>query len=231
MYALGVQIHPLHAWPADPAAAEALQRDLMTRRRIDPLPRLTADTLIAGCDLAYALEGERCFAAVIVARDFGATIVETRTVQGLAPFEYVPGLLSFREVPLLVEAFEQLDTVPDVVICDGQGAAHPQGLGLAAHLGLWLDLPTVGCAKSRLLGTHPPVPAAIGHVPLSHDGAVIGAVVRRIHGVKPLFVSPGHRCDLAGAIEVVLRGAGPYRIPEPVRAADLLTYALRRGDS
>ena len=226
-------IRALHAWPTTEAEAEALQRDLAGRVASAPLAPLTADTLIAGCDLAYEKGGDRCFAAVVVARDFGATVVETCTAHGRAPFEYVPGLLSFREVPLLVEAFEQLKTTPDVVICDGQGVAHPRGFGLACHLGLWLDLPTLGSAKSRLVGTHPPIPKTIGWVPLSIKGpsgadVVAGAVVRRIDGIKPLYVSAGHRCDLQGAVDLVLAGAGPYRIPEPLRASDLLTYQLRR---
>lgn len=231
MYRRRVQIATLHPWPADAETAKGLQRSLAAQRRVEPLAPLSADTLIAGCDLAYEKGSDRCFAAVVVTRDFGATVVETRSLEGETPFAYVPGLLSFREVPLLVEVFRLLENTPDVVVCDGQGSAHPRGLGLACHLGLWLDLPSVGCAKSRLLGEHPPVPEAVGPVPLRHDGRVIGAVVRRIEGIKPLYVSPGHRCDLAGAVEVVLRGAGTYRIPEPVRAADLLTYALRRGEA
>ncbi|MGK0358024.1 MAG: deoxyribonuclease V [Bradymonadia bacterium] len=221
-------IRGLHAWPTTQAEAEALQRELAGRVVSAPLAPLTADTLIAGCDLAYEKGGDRCFAAVVLARDFGATVVETRTAHGRAPFEYVPGLLSFREVPLLVEAFEQLQTTPDVVICDGQGVAHPRGFGLACHLGLWLDLPTLGSAKSRLIGAHPPVPEAVGWVPLNIDGEVVGAAVRRIDGIKQLYVSAGHRCDLQGAVDVVIAGAGPYRIPEPLRASDLLTYQLRR---
>lgn len=221
---------PLHAWPDSIAEAEALQAELATQWTPAPLPALTEDTLIAGCDLAYEKGGERCFAAVVLTRNFGAEVLETRTTEGLAAFEYVPGLLSFREIPLLLQVFAQLETAPDLVMCDGQGAAHPRGFGLACHLGLWLDRPTLGCAKSRLIGTHAPIPEAVGSTPLRHDGAVIGAVVRRIAGVKPVYVSAGHRCDLDGAVEAVLRGAGPYRIPEPVRAADLLTYALRRGE-
>lgn len=221
-------IRALHAWPSSAAEAEAMQLDLAGRVSSEPLAPITADTLIAGCDLAYETGGDRCFAAVVVARDFGETIVETRTAQGLTPFEYVPGLLSFREVPLLVEAFAQVEATPDVVICDGQGVAHPRGFGLACHLGLWLDLPTLGSAKSRLIGTHPPLPDTIGWAPLQIDGEVVGAAVRRIAGIKQLYVSAGHRCDLQGAIDLVQAGAGPYRIPEPLRAADLLTYQLRR---
>lgn len=222
-------IRALHAWPDTEAEAEALQLDLAGRVAPAPLAPLTADTLIAGCDLAYQKGGDRCFAAVVLAKDFGATVIERRTAHGRAPFEYVPGLLSFREVPLLIEAFAQLKTPPDVVICDGQGVAHPRGFGLACHLGLWLDLPTLGCAKSRLIGTHPPVPETIGWAPLEIDGEAVGAAVRRVDGIKQLYVSGGHRCDLQGAVDVVIAGAGPYRIPEPLRAADLLTYQLRRA--
>jgi deoxyribonuclease V len=130
---------------------------------------------------------------------------------------------------MLLKAFEQLDGAPDLVMCDGQGAAHPRRFGLACHLGLWLDRPTMGCAKSRFVGTHSTPPVQVGSTPLMDGAEVIGAVVRRIEGVKPVYVSAGHRCDLDGAIDAVIRGAGPYRIPEPVRAADLLTYQLRRA--
>jgi deoxyribonuclease V len=224
-----MHIPPLHAWPQTAPEAEALQVALRARWVAEPIPTLTADTLIAGCDLAYEKNGERCFAAVVLTRNFGAEVLETRTAEGLATFEYVPGLLSFREIPMLLKAFEQLDGAPDLVMCDGQGAAHPRRFGLACHLGLWLDRPTMGCAKSRFVGTHSTPPVQVGSTPLMDGAEVIGAVVRRIEGVKPVYVSAGHRCDLDGAIDAVIRGAGPYRIPEPVRAADLLTYQLRRA--
>lgn len=218
---------PLHTWPATEAEALDLQALLAGLVRIEPLPPLSADTLIAGCDLAYDLDEGACHGAVVVAKDYGATVVAEVGVTRPVPFPYVPGLLSFREVPVLLAAFEALPVVPDVVVCDGQGIAHPRRFGLACHLGLWLDRPTVGCAKSWLVGAHEIPNKSRGCTPLVHDGTEVGAVVRRIAGVNPLYVSPGHRIDVAGAVAVVLAGAGDYRIPEPLRRADILTRALR----
>jgi len=224
-------LHPwptLHPWPATEAEAEALQTALLAQCHLAPLAPLTADTLIAGCDLAYDLDEGACHAVVVVARDHGATVVEQVGISLPVRFPYVPGLLSFREVPALLAAFEQLRTRPDVILCDGQGIAHPRGLGLASHLGLWLNCPTVGCAKSWLIGDYPPPPPGPGSSPLSIEGRVVGAVVRRIAGVNPVFVSPGHLADVAGAAALVRACAGPYRVPEPLRTADLLTRT-RRG--
>ena len=137
-------------------------------------------------------------------------VIERVGLAAPAKFPYVPGLLSFREAPALLEAFDRLKTRPDVVLCDGQGIAHPRRLGIASHLGLWLDLPTVGCAKSRLCGKYDePGPDRGDRSPLVDKGEVIGAVLRTRAEVAPLFVSPGHRCDLEGAV-----GPGPGDDPE-----------------
>ncbi|MEZ4471016.1 MAG: endonuclease V [bacterium] len=218
---------PLHPWPTGEAEAEAIQAALVGRCVLEPLATVTPETLIAGCDLAYDKDERRCYAVVVVTRDGGREVVATATDVRYVEFPYVPGLLSFREVPALLAAFDRLAVRPDVVLCDGQGIAHPRRFGLACHLGLWLDLPAVGCAKSRLIGTHAPLPEAPGSTPPWIDGVEAGALVRRIAGVKPVYVSPGHRCDVASAVALVRGGAGPYRIPEPVRLADLATRALR----
>jgi deoxyribonuclease V len=135
-------------------------------------------------------------------------------------FPYVPGLLTFREAPLALRAFEQLNNTPDLVIVDGQGVAHPRRMGIAAHLGLFLEVPTIGCAKSRLIGEHDePAQAAGSHTPLTDEGDVIGEVVRTQAGTRPLYVSVGHRISLGRAVQMVMACCKRYRLPEPSRLA------------
>lgn len=149
---------------------------------------------------------------------------------GPGAFPYIPGLLSFREIPALIEAFRKLQTVPDVVLCDGQGIAHPRRLGIASHLGLWLPVPTVGCAKSRLCGKYEePGPERGDRSELLDRGQLIGNVLRTRRGVAPLFVSPGHRCDLASAVDLVLATAPRYRLPQSARMAHDYVNQIRRA--
>ena len=144
-------------------------------------------------------------------------------------FPYVPGLLSFREAPALLDVFAAIRTKFDVVLCDGQGIAHPRRLGIAAHLGLWLDRPTIGCAKSRLFGDYDePGPNRGDWSPLLDRGETIGAVVRTRARVKPLFVSPGHQCDLASSMRVVLATSPRLRLPVPARLVHLEVNDVRR---
>jgi deoxyribonuclease V len=155
---------------------------------------------VAGCDIAYHLTEPRLFAAVVVLRTDDLSVVEEITAARDVTFPYVPGLLSFREVPALIELFGNLRLTPDAVMLDGQGVAHPRRFGLACHLGLWLDLPCVGCAKSWLVGDYTdPGPLAGDAAPLTVSGEEVGAAVRSAAGAKPVFVSPGHRIDAAGA--------------------------------
>jgi deoxyribonuclease V len=155
--------------------------------------------------------------------------VEMATSEREVTFPYVPGLLTFREAPVLVPAFEQLQVDPDVVLVDGHGLAHPRGFGLASHLGLLLDKPTIGCAKKPLVGDFPPVGEERGEwQPVQYGGRRVGAVVRTKRNVKPVFVSIGYRIDLEGAVDVVLRTSRGYRLPEPLRQAHLLVSKTRR---
>ena len=171
----------------------------------------------------------RVYAAVVVLRTSDWTIIETQGAVRASPFPYIPGLLSFREAPALLEAFAKLRTVPDAVVLDGQGLAHPRRLGLACHVGLWLDLPCVGCAKSLLTGKYKePGKRAGSLAPLVDRGEVVGNVVRTKDNVKPLFVSAGHKIDLPSAVRLVLEGCRGYRLPEPTRQAHLHVNALRR---
>ncbi|MEW6325864.1 MAG: deoxyribonuclease V [Nitrospirota bacterium] len=224
----------LHDWNVTPAEAIALQRALARQVALAPLAGPVR--YIAGADMALDNERGLGLAGVIVYRvepgEGSATLREVERVwaEGPLTFPYVPGLLSFREAPILLRAFEQLRTEPELILCDGQGIAHPRGLGIASHLGLILDRPTIGCAKSRLVGGYTMPDGATGsHSPLSLDGRVIGAVVRTRANVRPLFVSPGHRITLEEAITWTLACCDGYRIPKPTREADQYVAALKRS--
>jgi deoxyribonuclease V len=161
-------------------------------------------------------------AVIVVMR--GLQVVEQAVVDGPVPIPYIPGLLSFREIPPLLSAWKKLKTLPDVVIVDGQGIAHPRRLGIASHLGLVLGIPTIGCAKSRLCGVHDEPPARRGAwTPLTHQGETVGAALRTRAGCNVVYVSTGHRISLECSISVVLGCAPRYRLPEPQRLADQLT--------
>lgn len=221
-----MKIEPRHAWDLTPAEARALQTELAVQ--VDSTTPLGPWELVAGADVSFNRGGDRLFAAVVVARAPTFEVVERSGVTAPATFPYVPGLLSFREAPGLILAFERLRTHPDVVLCDGQGIAHPRRLGIASHLGLWLGLPIVGCAKSRLCGDYDEPGQQKGDRSPLRDGAeVIGAVVRTRARVKPVFVSPGHLCDLEGAVRVVLNSTRNYRLPEPIRLAHAYGNELR----
>ena len=213
-----VRIGKLHRWDVSPADAIRLQKGLVGRLRARPLGGETR--LVAGADCAFSRRDELLVAGVVVFDRDEGRVVEEKTVEVHAEFPYVPGLLSFREGPGYVRAFEKLTERPDVVVFDGQGIAHMRGLGIAAHMGLILDLPTVGCAKSRLVGRHGPVGEEKGSLtPLRHSGRTVGAVVRTRTRVKPVYVSPGHLCDVPGAVGLILELSLRYRLPEPTRLA------------
>jgi deoxyribonuclease V len=166
---------------------------------------------------------------VVVLRMDDLTVVEQRGVVCEVTFPYIPGLLSFRETPVLLKAFEKIERVPDAVIVDGHGYSHPRRFGFACHLGLWLNLPSVGCAKTRLIGTHrEPGRKADSVAPLKDHDEIIGQVVRTKTGVKPVFVSVGYKIDLPSAAELVLATCRGYRLPEPTRQAHLHVNSLRR---
>jgi deoxyribonuclease V len=224
-----VNLPELHPWNLTPTEAVALQRRLAGR--VEIASRLPQEVrLVAGVDASYEQAGGLAYGAVVVLRLPEMTEVARSGAVLPMSFPYVPGLLSFRELPVVIEAFRRLTVVPEAVICDGQGVAHPRGLGLAAHLGLWLDLPTVGCAKTRLVGEHgPPAAAAGAWTPLTVAGRTVGAVLTTRPGVKPVYVSPGHKTDLAAAVSLVLSCCRGRRLPEPVRAAHALGNELRRA--
>ena len=219
----------LHPWRVSHAQAAGIQEALRPRLVAAPLPQ--EPRLVAGADVAYSRRTHRVYAAVVLVELPSLETVESVGVTRAATFPYIPGLLSFREVPPLLDAFDQLSQAPDVVVFDGQGLAHPRRFGLACHAGLLLDAPSIGCAKTRLVGEHRAVPDRRGaSVPLRVDGEMVGAVVRTREGVTPVFVSPGHRADTPSAVELVLALAARYRLPEPQRLAHHATVALHARD-
>jgi deoxyribonuclease V len=221
-----MDIPHLHDWPTTPTEAIELQRQLAGR--VDVSTPLDSFELVAGCDIAYHTDDDRLFAAVVVVRASDGAVVEERTVTGRANFPYVPGLLSFREIPPLLAAFAELSVSPDAVMLDGQGVAHPRRFGLACHLGLWLGRPCLGCAKSWLVGDYAePGPAAGDTSPLTIDAEQVGVVLRSAAGAKPVFVSPGHRIDVAGATAVVRATLSGYRHPAPTRLAHMAANRTR----
>lgn len=184
---------------------------------------------IAGADLAIDPATQTGFAGVIVYRY--PELQELTRVWAQAPLAlpYIPGLLSYREGPVLQQAFARLDELPDLILFDGQGIAHPRGVGLASHLGLLLDRPTIGCAKSRLVGDfEPPAPTAGSQSPLHYHDRMVGMVLRTRDGVQPLFISPGHRISTATAVSMVAQCCDGRRLPKPTREADRWVAELKR---
>jgi len=217
----------LHRWTVDYGEARRLQEELSSRVKLCPLPETIR--FVAGADVAFAKELNRCFASVVLLSFPELETVEVCTASAATAFPYIPGLLSFREGEVALGAFRKLKQSPDVVIFDGQGRAHPRRMGLASHLGLWLQVPTVGCAKSRLVGEYETPGIERGqHTPLLHDGEKIGDVVRTRRLVKPVFVSPGHLADFDGARRIVLDCCTRYRLPEPTRLAHTAVAEAKR---
>jgi deoxyribonuclease V len=222
-----MRIHALHEWTLSPREAVALQRSLAGRVRLEPGPRRV--TRVAGVDMGFEDGGRIARAAVVVMSYPELQVVETRIAREATRFPYVPGLLSFRELPAVLAALEQVEEPPSLVLCDGQGIAHPRRLGIASHLGIVTELPTIGVGKSRLVGEYREPGREKGCRSDLKDGdEVIGTVLRTRTNVRPLFVSPGHRVTHEDAVHWVLACAPRYRLPEPIRAADRL--ASRRGE-
>ncbi len=222
-----MKLRTLHTWPVDLGSARRIQEQL--RGRVSFRWRTRSVHRIAGADVSFPSR-DRALAVVVVLSYPEMERLETAVEQGPCPMPYVPGFLSFREVPVLLKAFESLTVEPDLILFDGQGVAHPRRMGLAAHAGLILDKPSIGCAKSRLFGEHealPPSKGSFRHL-TAPDGEVVGAVLRTRAGVRPVYVSVGHRIDLDTAMRFVLSVSPRYRIPEPLRLADRLTKE-RRG--
>ena len=215
-----MEVARLHGWQVSTAQAMDIQMKLAAQ--VSRFGEVTSPRLIAGVDISVNKEDGTGTGAVVVLSYPGLDLVEIRIVKDRLEFPYVPGFLSFRESPLILAACERLTVTPDLIMVDGQGIAHPRRMGLASHLGLFLDTPTIGCAKSRLCGSHEEPGAESGsYADLVDGGEVIGAVLRTKAGVKPVYVSIGHRVDLPTAIHWVLACCRGYRLPEPARLAHL----------
>jgi len=216
-----------HSWNLTPKEAAVLQKRLAREVIGDvPLPKVST---IAGVDVAF--QNDTAIAAIVLLgypdlQPIGSSIAKRRVT-----FPYVPGLLSIREGPVILDAMEALSVRPDLCIFDGQGRAHPRRLGIACHIGLITDIPAIGCGKSRLCGHHEePDPAKGSHVPLVDKDETVGAVVRTRDGVKPVYVSIGHRIDLSSSIRMILSCCTKYRLPEPTRQAHHLAGKAKRNE-
>ena len=223
----------LHPWNVTPKEAIEIQKVLRSHLILDKAPE-KAD-LIAGVDVSADRGSNLLFAAVVVldSRQKAADtfqVSEVATASEMTPFPYIPGLLSFREIPVVLKAWEKLKIRPDCLVCDGQGIAHPRRIGIASHLGLVVDTPSIGCGKTRLIGLHQaPGPGRGDRAPLIDRQEVIGAVLRTKEKVAPLYVSQGHRMTLDRAVEILLSCQTRYRLPEPTRIAHNLVNQFRRA--
>ncbi|MBM4462339.1 MAG: deoxyribonuclease V [Chloroflexi bacterium] len=215
-----MQVLELHSWKVTSTEAKAIQTRLAGMVSQDR--SVTPPKLVAGVDVSKeSLDGVATGAVVVMSYP-QLNLVETRVVRQKVTFPYVPGILSFREAPVILAACQQLTTVPDVILVDGQGIAHPRRLGIASHLGLLLNTPSIGCAKSILCGKHGLLEKDTGSFAEMKDGAeVVGVALRTKAGVRPVYISVGHKVDLPTAISVVMNCCRGYRLPEPMRLAHL----------
>ncbi|MEH2067645.1 MAG: deoxyribonuclease V [Nostoc sp.] len=220
-----MKIYQHHTWPSTVDEAIAIQEQL--RNQVITSDRLQEPVqYVAGVDMGFEADGTISRAAVAVLSFPDLQIIETSLAHRPTTFPYIPGFLSFREIPAVLDALEKIKTTPDLILCDGQGIAHPRRFGIASHLGLLVDIPSIGVAKSLLIGKHEELPETRGSWrSLIHQGEIIGAVLRSRTGVKPLYISSGHRISLPTAIEYVLRCTPKYRLPETTRIADKLASA------
>lgn len=212
-----MHINHLHDWNLSPQAAIALQKELASQLIDAPLDLTTVRT-VAGVDVS--VKNNVSQAAVVVSTYPDLVPIETVRAQLPTTYPYIPGLLTFREGEVLVEAFRQLQHEPDVFIFDGMGRIHPRRIGIAAHMGLWLDKPTLGCGKTHFIGTYTdPDVSAGSYNPLMDKDEQIGVVLRTRTGVKPVYISAGHRMDLTSAVAVAVACTTRYRLPQPIREA------------
>lgn len=217
-----MKITQRHNWALTIEEAIAIQEKLRVEViTTDQLPESVQ--YVAGVDMGFEADGTISRAAVAVLSFPDLKLLESAIARRPTSFPYIPGFLSFREIPAVLEALEKISIIPDIILCDGQGIAHPRRFGIACHLGLIIDIPTIGVAKSLLIGKHQELPEERGSwQPLVNRGETIGAVLRTRTGTKPLYVSSGHRVSLTTAIDYVLRCAPKYRLPETTRIADKL---------
>jgi deoxyribonuclease V len=223
-----MQVFRFHSWDVTPR--EAIQLQARLRAKVIPRGGVRRLRLVAGADVAFDKHSDRAYAAVVVLKFPTLETIEEAVVQDRITFPYIPGLLSFREAPSLLRAFLKLKQAPDLIFIDGHGLSHPRSAGIACHIGVLLDRPVIGCAKSVLVGTYEDPGPSRGSVSYLYDGEgrVIGAAVRTRDRVRPVFVSIGHRIGLSQAIRFTLSCGKGYRIPEPLRQAHLLAEGAKR---
>lgn len=224
-----MKINQPHDWNVEPAEAMRIQKKLADRivERDDFDPGDVR--LVAGADISHGWRDDRFFAAVVVLAYPEMEIVEVKCGEHRAEFPYVPGLLVFREGPAILKILEKLKNEPDVLIFDGHGVAHPRGIGIASHIGVLLDKPSIGCAKSRLAGEHrEPGKKRGARTALKMDGRVVGSAFRSKDNTKPIFVSTGHRVCQETAVKVISSCVKKYRLPEPTRQAHIHSNAFRK---
>ncbi len=210
-----------HNWNLSPSEALRLQLQLAKQVRTEDI-RKEIKT-VAGIDVGYSHEGRRSHAAIVVCQFRSLDIIEKVTASLSTPLPYIPGLLSFREIPAILEAYTLLKAAPDLLLCDGQGIAHPRRLGIASHLGLYLDKPSIGVAKKRLIGEHNEVGKDRGSEAYLKDGnETVGVVYRSRSNVKPIYISPGHNVSVERAVNITCGLITKYRLPEPIRYAHRL---------
>jgi deoxyribonuclease V len=224
-----MKILELHSWDVTPKEAVDIQISLF--KEICLNNKFQKVDKIAGADIAFDPLSQKGFAGVILYQFPELKVIErTQAILKLS-FPYVPGLLAFREAPVLLEAFRSLRHEPDIIFFDGQGIAHPRGMGIASHLGLVLDKPSIGCAKSVLVGKYSEPPQEVGaYTSLIHKENKVGVALRTRKNVRPIFVSPGHKIDLGRSIELVLACCDGYRIPKPTREADHFVAQIKEAE-
>jgi deoxyribonuclease V len=216
----------LHSWEVNPREAIQLQKEL--KKKISLKKSFNKVKIVAGADVSYYKNN--MIAGIVILKFPQLEIIEKKSSFSPVNFPYIPGFLTFREGPSLLEALKKIKIEPDVILFDGQGIAHPRRMGIATHLGLFLDKPTIGCAKSRLSGKYTSVGEEKGDYALLKEGEeVLGAVLRTRRKVKPIFVSPGHKIDLSNSIEIVLKCIVKYRLPLPVREAHVFVNQIRNN--
>lgn len=232
-----MKIKNLHRWNLTPKQAIALQKKLAPKIKFTAVKKFSK--LVAGLDCAFSKDGKKIIAAVVVLKLTELKVIETKYAVRKLRFPYIPGLLSFREAPACLSAVKKLKNTPDAFLIDGQGYAHPRRFGIASHLGLFLNKPTIGCAKSLLIGEFKmPSPAKGSCEPLTTrlrqgcawqaNHETLGMVLRTATNVKPIFISVGNKCTLKDAIKIALACCSGYRIPEPTRLADHLVAKLKQ---
>jgi deoxyribonuclease V len=224
-----MKVEGIHGFDLSPSEARRLQEELASRVICGPALDISGVRHVAGADVST--QGDTAYATVVVLEFPGLSLVEVRGYQAPLRFPYVPGLLSFRELPSVVGALLEVDSAVDALILDAQGLAHPRRMGLASHLGIFLDVPTVGCAKSLLVGSfREPGTEKGSATDLVHRGEVVGRVLRTREGVSPVYVSVGNGIDLGSSVDLVLACCTRYRLPETTRQAHAAANRLRRGE-